>query len=374
METVKELILNGLQEHGCKDFRYDATGEGLQSDCPFHQTKSGRPFNINLRTGLYMCWNGQCGARGNLYTFLTQVCGFSRLRALIVWGAIKHEVEEVSDEAIDEALDTEYEKRKIEPLVEVTEGMAEERLDEMQSSYYRNRSTAYNYFEARLGRFDPTLQFHLERLRIGFTHEWGGRVTIPLIEEQNHRVIGFTYRGTSPEQEPKYVHRYFERRQEVYSNLLWRNDRNKQDLWITEGNLDCLALGMFGSSGVATMGSRVTEQQIDTIVRKYKPGRRFILAFDTDKEGRDATHKAAEWLSARIWPTEVTVFDNHLHDMFELIETGFNAGLLDNHILDYPTWFFQQAQIEKYGNVVPESGITGSNRGTVHRFRIKRKK
>ena len=44
--------------------------DDIVAECPFHDTKSGRPFSISLKTGLWICFS--CGAQGNLTQFLTR--------------------------------------------------------------------------------------------------------------------------------------------------------------------------------------------------------------------------------------------------------------------------------------------------------------
>jgi DNA primase len=47
------------------------------SKCPFHHTKSGRPFSLNVRNGLWICYS--CGVTGTLPKLLLRL-GFSRER------------------------------------------------------------------------------------------------------------------------------------------------------------------------------------------------------------------------------------------------------------------------------------------------------
>jgi len=47
----------------------------LQARCPFHHTKSGTPFSMNTRTGLWICFS--CGASGSFGKFLGKM-GYTR--------------------------------------------------------------------------------------------------------------------------------------------------------------------------------------------------------------------------------------------------------------------------------------------------------
>lgn len=49
--------------------------EHLQARCPFHATKSGTPFSMNTRTGMWICFS--CGASGSFAKFLYRL-GYSR--------------------------------------------------------------------------------------------------------------------------------------------------------------------------------------------------------------------------------------------------------------------------------------------------------
>lgn len=52
------------------------TGRGFIGACPFHHTKSGRPWGISLE-GAWSCLNPECGASGTLQTLVMRLLGVS---------------------------------------------------------------------------------------------------------------------------------------------------------------------------------------------------------------------------------------------------------------------------------------------------------
>ncbi len=67
MPTIKEIYESRLE-----DYKYRVGGEQLDAPCPFHLSKTGAPFTVNVSNGLFKCHNPSCEANegGNVQSFL----------------------------------------------------------------------------------------------------------------------------------------------------------------------------------------------------------------------------------------------------------------------------------------------------------------
>lgn len=69
MPSIREIADRHLQQ-------VKPAGENhVQSRCPFHNTKSGTPFSMNVQTGMWICFS--CGVSGSLGSFLGKM-GYTR--------------------------------------------------------------------------------------------------------------------------------------------------------------------------------------------------------------------------------------------------------------------------------------------------------
>lgn len=66
---------------------------------------------------------------------------------------------------------------------------------------------------------------------------------------------------------------------------------------VVEGPLDVLWLWQHGYQSVALLGSRISGEQVDLLVRRTRTA---VLALDSDQEGRQGTERAIRVLSGRI--------------------------------------------------------------------------
>lgn len=79
-QNIDRLIsryLSGVKQSG---------GNNIVAICPFHATKSGTPFCLNTKSGLWVCFS--CGEKGTLSSFLYRM-GLSRDRVSIALDKIK---------------------------------------------------------------------------------------------------------------------------------------------------------------------------------------------------------------------------------------------------------------------------------------------
>ena len=159
------------------------------------------------------------------------------------------------------------------------------------------------------------------------------RITFP-IHAANGTLVGFGGR-TITGHPAKYVNspqtRLFNKSRLLYAYHLAKESVHKRkQIIVTEGYLDVIMLHQAGfTHAVATLGTALTADHLP-LLRKGEP--RILLAYDGDKAGRAAAHKAAVLLSAAGFDGGIILFENGMDpaDMvkerrIEALETMFHA-------------------------------------------------
>lgn len=125
------------------------------------------------------------------------------------------------------------------------------------------------------------------------------RVMFPLRNERGE-TVGFSGRRLSDKQNAKYLN---SPETELFnkSQLLFNLDEAKthartgEPIYLFEGFMDVISAYSAGvHSGVASMGTALTSQQIQIIERT---GQQLVVCYDGDKPGQDATQRALDLLS-----------------------------------------------------------------------------
>lgn len=263
-----DRIRGWLEEAGSRRVR--VSGTNLVGSCPFHHDQHPS-FAMSAETGLFVCYSGGCGERGNLAQFLMRALNWAPRKA----------IETAADVVGDGAR-----RRERAPLPEwskrrgaVAGSVSPNLLLEAQNDVYLEAGFP-TYMTGR-GFTDATL----DRWGIGYD-EVSRRVTIP-VRTFSGTLVGVSKRATKETQSPPYLHDGFSKGQYLYGINLWSMP---EEVWVCEGQLDAMALdqmfdGAEGFGVAATMGSLVTKVQIDGLARVN----RLVLAFDADEAGRKAT-------------------------------------------------------------------------------------
>ena len=150
----------------------------------------------------------------------------------------------------------------------------------------------------------------LERSGLFISHEDGGisdrfyqRIMFPIRNPQG-RTIGFSGRWLAPEKgqekdQPKYLNspetELFNKRQVLFNLDKARSDiRKSGEVLLFEGFMDVIASWQAGvKNGIASMGTSLTNQQIQQIERVTKE---LVFCYDGDKAGFEATNRGIELL------------------------------------------------------------------------------
>lgn len=273
-----------LEQAGCRDIRLGAS-DNLVSTCPFHEVKDGTQFSININSGAYCCFSGKCGVGGNIITFLVRALDWSWQKA--IWAA--------------------------EQFRFVTEFKNEELIPFEERNRHGRPAREKIVDEALLGLYEFCPKYMLRR---GFTKDtlrkWEigydvgiERVTIPVRNEFG-QLVGFSKRGIFDFQKPKYLHLDFPKGEYLYGLCFHGKGYRKRPVWVTEGQLDTIALDQLGRVSVSTMGTRISKTQVQ-LMAKFGT---VILALDNpevDEDGRKTILRVGDDLLALKAPGSIFV-------------------------------------------------------------------
>jgi DNA primase len=221
--------------------------------CPFHKNTHSPAFNINLKTGLWQCFNPSCDRRGNFRQLYKHITGKAFYR-----------------ESVIDPINLQYQiDRAMQPVKE-----QELSLDSIEIDYDSDDISLMNTLIER-GFTKDTLEY----LEIGFSRI-KNRVVIPVRNAQ-YKIVGLIGRATLDGQEPRYLYNTGFKRADVLFNI--QNAKAFDECIVVEGSLDCAKVIQSGFKNcVATLGAKISDNQ-SKMLRKYFD--RIIIFSDRDEAG-----------------------------------------------------------------------------------------
>lgn len=238
--------------------------------CPFHKNLHSPAFYINIKTGLWQCFNPSCGKKGNFKHLYKQVTGKPFTK--------------------DSNLD---------PLSlhkEIERDLRYENTEENQLNIYDIEIDYENQDDISMLTTMLERGFSIETLEhfeVGFSRP-KNRVVIP-VRDQNYKLVGYIGRATSSDQEPRYLYNKGFKRADVLFNI--QNAKHHNECIITEGSTDAMAIHQAGYPNVvATLGAMVSQHQF-TMIRKYFDS--VIIFSDNDEAGQQMRRDILEACSGK---------------------------------------------------------------------------
>lgn len=225
--------------------------------CPFHKNYNSPAFYINVKTGLWQCFNPSCGLKGNFRQLYKRVTGRAYTKDIsldpvslqnqldknLFYEEDKDVELDISDIQIQ--YDEETELEKLQTLV--NRGLTKETL---------------RYFE------------------IGFSDK-KERIVIPVRNAQ-YKLVGYIGRAIRDDQSPRYLYNKGFKRADVLFNI--QNAKKYDSCIVAEGSIDAMNIHQAGFPNVvATLGSRVSDNQY-SMLKKYFDT--IIIFSDNDEAGR----------------------------------------------------------------------------------------
>ncbi|EMF0109095.1 DNA primase [Enterococcus hirae] len=303
------------------------SGKNYLGLCPFHEERTPS-FSVAEDKQIFHCFG--CGKGGNVFTFLQELEGLSFPEAVVK--VADFEQIQLEDQWRKQTLPFENSDSITGKLILAHEKAAEvyhhmllhTKVGEQALDYLLQRGLTLELIEEFAIGFAPNErsflkqvfkteaydQEVLERSGLFISHENGGisdrfyqRIMFPIRNPQG-RTIGFSGRWLAPEKgqekdQPKYLNspetELFNKRQVLFNLDKARSDiRKSGEVLLFEGFMDVIASWQAGvKNGIASMGTSLTNQQIQQIERVTKE---LVFCYDGDKAGFEATNRGIELL------------------------------------------------------------------------------
>jgi DNA primase len=233
--------------------------------CPFHKNTHSPAFYINLKTGLWQCFNPSCDKRGNFRQLYKHISGKSYARETMVDPVdLQHKLE-----------------RSLNPIK-----MEELTTESIEIDYDSDEINLLSTLIER-GFTKDTLRY----LEIGYS-KVKDRVVIP-VRNIRYEVVGLIGRAIHDWQDPRYLYNKGFKRADVLFNI--QNAKRFDECIVVEGSLDCAKVVQAGFVNcVATLGAKVSENQA-SMLRKWFD--KIVIFSDRDDAGdamRDAIIRSCE--------------------------------------------------------------------------------
>lgn len=249
--SIEKAIIDLFAEQNVSIYNQSATEMAIL--CPFHDNKHTPSLYINVKTGLWQCFNPSCGQKGNFRQIYKSLTGKVYGKE---WSLDPINLQRQLDMSL---IDYEEEELSID-------------------------STNIDYGSEDVALLSPMTDrgFTLETLeyfQIGFSRV-KDRVTIP-VRDHKFKLVGIIGRAVLDHQEPKYLYNKGFRRGDILFNI--QNAKVYDQVMVCEGSLDAVKTHQSGFKNVvATLGAKVTSNQIK-LLRKYFDS--IVIFSDRDSAG-----------------------------------------------------------------------------------------
>lgn len=244
---------------------HSESGKEATIYCPFHKNTHSPAFYINLKTGLWQCFNPSCDKRGNFRQLYKHVTGKSYSR--------------------DESVDPKYLQYQLDKAITDKEDNGLN-IDSIEIDFSSDDLKFLNPLVER-GLSVETLKY----LEIGYSRV-KERIVVPVRDSQ-YKIVGLIGRAIYEWQEPRYLYNKGFKRADVLFNI--QNAKHFEECIVVEGSLDCAKVIQSGFKNcVATLGAKVSDNQA-SMLRKYFD--KIIIFSDNDDAGfamRDAIIRSCD--------------------------------------------------------------------------------
>lgn len=224
--------------------------------CPFHQNYNSPACYINIKTGLWQCFNPSCGKKGNFRQLYKHMTGKTYGREWI--------------------LDPVNLQRELDLALSLKKEDEELSIESVEVDYSSDEVQNLQTLVDRGYSLDV-----LEKFEIGYS-KVKDRVVIPVRDPQ-FKLVGLIGRAIHDWQEPRYLYNKGFKRADVLFNI--QSAKNYDSVIVCEGSLDAIRIAQSGFSNVvATLGAKVSPNQIK-MIRKYFD--EIIIFSDNDDAGAE---------------------------------------------------------------------------------------
>lgn len=288
-EAVKRSvsIVQVLERYGLMP-QLHRSRDHLTGVCPLHHGHNKTQFRVSISKNCWICF-GDCHAGGSIVDFVSCKEGISiRDAALLIqdWFAVR-------------SVNGKNKAKPIRPEVDSTPA-----VNKPLTFTLENLDKKHSYLSER-GLTAKTIEtFGVGLCKRGLFKDW---IVIP-IHNAAGRLVAYAGRspGTPPDNQPKYkLPRGFRKSLEVFNLHRALAANHSLPLVVVEGFFGCMKVWQAGyHRTVSLMGSMLSREQKDIIVKAAGENGEVILLFDEDEAGRkgctDARRRLAENVKVRV--------------------------------------------------------------------------
>jgi DNA primase len=221
--------------------------------CPFHKNQNSAAMYINVRTGLWQCFNPSCAKKGNFRQLYFSLTGKNYGR--------------------NTSLDKFALQKELDSFVNSVNKSKGIDIESIVIDYDIDKSLLSTMIERGLNL--DTLKY----FEVGYSRN-KNRIVIP-VRSVTYELVGFIGRAVDGSQEPRYLYNKGFKRAEHLFNL--QNAKKYNSCIIVEGSIDCMFVHQAGFPNVvATLGAAVPASQI-ALLKKYFD--RIVVFSDRDDAG-----------------------------------------------------------------------------------------
>jgi len=296
--------------------KLEKKGNNFVGLCPFHPDHNPS-LSVSPAKKIYTCFS--CGATGNVFTFVQNYKNISFPEAVRYVGEKIGIKVDLGDYAAQTQINEKYYKilQTATSFYEFYLKNSAEGKEAREYLYKRNiNDEIIKRFRIGLAPKEPDLLFRtlqkdhqpLDMIEAGVVRSgensyydiFRNRIMFPL-EDINGRIAGFSGRIYTKSDEAKYVNssenKVFKKGRLLYNFARNLNEiRLRDEVFVFEGFMDVIAAHRAGiNHAVATMGTALTDEQIEAISRVTK---NVVVCYDGDNAGIEATKRAIRLFTA----------------------------------------------------------------------------
>ncbi len=328
--------------------------------CPFHSEKTPS-FHVHDEKQFYHCFG--CEKHGDIFSFTMDTDNIDFYSALKYLAGLigltvnnknhqnisfqnKYKTLELSSKFFIENLDNKKNKSVLDYLN--NRGLNKEICQEFLIGYAPSKNYDYqliDFLKSKNINEEELIETGLAKKKYnnlyGYFYD---RIMIPIVST-NGKIIAFGGRSTNSS-EPKYLNSpesdVFSKRNTLFGAYnVKKRKQNIDNIILCEGYMDVIALFRFGYPAVATLGTAVSEKQIDLLTKLSK---NIFIVFDGDQAGKNASIRLFDKLLPLIKTDNVFRFvflPNNLDPEEYLIKNGkyrFNVLLEKSYYISDIIW------------------------------------
>ena len=327
--------------------------------CPFHSEKTPS-FHVHDEKQFYHCFG--CEKHGDIFSFTMEIDNIDFYSSLKYLASLigltvnnknhqnisfqnKYKTLELSSKFFTETLNNKKNKNVLDYLNK--RGLNKEICQEFLIGYAPPKNYDYqliDFLKSKNINEDELLEIGLAKKKYNIYGYFYDRIMIPIVSTSG-KIVAFGGRSTNS-LEPKYLN---SPESDVFSkrNILFgaynvkKRKQNIDNIILCEGYMDVIALFRFGYPAVASLGTAVSEKQIDLLTKISK---NIFIIFDGDQAGKNASIRLFEKLLPLIKTDNVFRFvflPNNLDPEEYLIKNGkdkFNVLLEKSYYISDIIW------------------------------------